>query len=441
MIDDPLLVALARKLDEWPRGAGFAVAFSGGADSTLLLAALARLPAARPLRALHVDHGLHPDSAHWAEQCAATSRTLGVEYVETRVAVDRGSPLGLEAAARTERYRALRELLAADETLLTAHHADDQLETLLLRLLRGTGARGLRGIVEHARFGRGYLGRPLLDFTRAELRTHAERFGLAWIEDPSNRDAAHDRNYLRLHVLPALSARWPAAPRMAQRLARQMAEAGELLAARAAEDARALERLDRVPLGVLRELPASRRNNLLRYLLSELGLSTPNARQLRELVASLDVHRPDAQTRVAWPGAEARIYRSSLYLLAPLPARSAPGTSAPLSRAAAWIGPEGRVELVPTDGDGLPDTWIDAGVTVRFRAGGERFRPLGRGFGCSLKRWLHDAGIVPWMRARVPLIFRGDRLAAVADLALDESAAAPAARRYAVSWTGHPPVR
>ena len=441
MREDALLPALNRKLEEWPRGGGYAVAFSGGADSTLLLTALVRLECGAPLRALHVDHALHPDSARWATHCETTARALGVEYLGVRVTVDRDSPLGLEAAARTARYRALRALLSSGETLLTAHHADDQIETLLLRMLRGTGARGLRGIVEYAPFGPGYLGRPLLEFTRAQLNAQAQRWGASWIEDPANRDPARDRNYLRLHVLPALTARWPAAPRMAQRLARQMAEADEILDERAAEDARGLERLDRVPRSLLLELAPSRRSNLLRYLLRQLGLPMPSARQLQELVASLRVQRRDARPRVAWPGGEGRVYRDALYLFAPLPPASGPLLRAPVTAAAAWAGPEGRVALVPTDGAGLPERWLGAGLTLRFRAGGERLRPLGRTCGCSLKRWLHDAAVVPWMRGRLPLLFHGERLVAVADLALDESAAAaPDVRRFAVSWTDHPPV-
>jgi tRNA(Ile)-lysidine synthase len=160
-------------LDEWTeRGAPprVTVAYSGGLDSTVLLAALCRSRLSLPLRAAHVDHGLHERSAEWSAHCARVAAALGVELVAVRVAVDRSTGEGLEAAAREARYRALRELLVKGEWLLTAHHADDQLETLLLRMLRGTGVRGLRGILPFAPFGVGWLGRPLLSFMRAELR-------------------------------------------------------------------------------------------------------------------------------------------------------------------------------------------------------------------------------------------------------------------------------
>jgi tRNA(Ile)-lysidine synthase len=439
---DPFLRALEKTLSEWPSSAGYAVSFSGGADSTLLLTALARLGLGSRLRALHVDHGLHPDSARWAQHCEAAARALGLQYAGVRVSVAGDSPLGLEGAARAARYGALRELLHPAETLVTAHHADDQLETVLLRMLRGTGVRGLRGIVAHATFGRGYLARPLLDFTRRQLRAQAQGWQLSWIEDPANLDAAHDRNYLRLRVLPALAARWPAAAQVAQRLARQLAEAEELLEERAALDAGGLARADRVPCALLLELAPSRRHNLVRYLLRQLGLPTPNASHLQELDTILQAARHDAQPRVAWPGGEARVYRGWLHLFAPLPPRCVTSPDARLVRGADWVGPEGRVGVLPTDGAGFPEAWLDEGLTVRLRVGGERFRPAGRAADCALKRWLHEAGIVPWMRPRLPLIFRGAQLVAVADLALDQSAACAAGeRRVRVSWTDHPAIR
>ena len=235
---DELTTALRAVLDAWASPFGdhqgssprlpprLTVAFSGGLDSTVLLAALCRLGLAASVRAVHVDHGLHPESAQWSAHCAATAAAFGAEFAAVRVAVDRASRQGLEAAAREVRYRALGELLAPGEWLLTAHHGDDQLETLLLRLLRGTGVRGLRGIIAFGPFAAGSLGRPLLKFTREQLRAQALAWNLPWLEDPSNREPRHDRNYLRLQVLPALLARWPEAAHSAERLAEQMTRGG-----------------------------------------------------------------------------------------------------------------------------------------------------------------------------------------------------------------------
>ena len=441
---DAFAARLRAVLDGWaapsppPR---VTVAFSGGLDSTVLLATLCRIEPLAPVRAAYVDHGLQPRSAQWSEHCARVAAAHGVEFVTMSVAVDRESGEGLEAAAREARYGALRELLAPGEWLLTAHHADDQLETVLLRMLRGTGVRGLRGIIAFGPFGAGWLGRPLLGFTRDELRGEAEARRLAWIDDPSNADPRHDRNYLRRSVLPALRARWPTAALHAERLAEQASDAEQLLEAVAAEDASALAAPWHVPRATLAALAPARQRNLLRHLLRTAGLDAPSARKLEELRSALLESHAESRTRVRWPSGEGRVYREALHLLAPLPPASPRGYAAPLTPASSWVGPEGRLTLAPgREGDGLPQSWLDGGLTVRFRGGGERFRPRGRDHHHSLKHLFQESGVVPWMRDRVPLLYRGDELAAIADLwiSADVDSAPSSEPRWRVEWTEHP---
>jgi tRNA(Ile)-lysidine synthase len=442
VLDDPFLRAVAAKIAEWPSAAGLAVAFSGGLDSTVLLTALARTAFRPKLRALHIDHCLHPDSHLWEAHCRATAERLGVRYSSERVAVRVRAGFGLESAAREARYKALAGVLATGEILLTAHHADDQLETVLLRLLRGSGVRGLRGIVAFAHFGHGFLGRPLLGFSKAELRDQAETWGLQWLEDPSNRDLGLDRNFLRVAVVPMIRERWPAASRMAERLVAQMVDAEEILEATAAYDARDLATLDRVPRAVLLALAPSRQRNMLRYLLREAGLGTVGAKRLEEIRASLATARHDAQTRIDLGAGDARIYRDTLYFVPRLPPASGPEYRAAVSRSSRWSGPEGAIAFEPTNGPGLPLEWLEAGLTLRFRAGGERFRPVGRASSMPLKHWFQESGILPWMRDRIPLLYRGDALVAVADLELDAATRLPTdAPGMRVIWTDHPPVR
>ena len=409
----------------------------------MLLAALCRL-GARGLRAVHVDHGLNPESATWAEHCARVAARLGASFAAVRVTVERGAASGLEAAAREARYRALADLMLPGEIVLTAHHADDQLETVLLRLLRGAGVRGMRGIRELAPFGRGWLGRPLLGSTRSELRAHAEAWGLDWLTDPSNADPRHDRSFLRLDVVPALVGRWPAAARRAARLAEQMADAEAILAEVAAGDARSIDDPRRVPRSALVGLAAPRQRNLLRHLVRGAGLGVPSAQKIEELGAALAGPRQGKGALVQWAGADARVFRDHLYLLPAMPPPSAPGYRATLGKEAVWSGPEGQISFeAVTAGPGLPESWLDAGLELRFRSGGERFRPLDRERSRPLKDWLNAAAIVPWMRNRMPLLYRGDVLVAVADLWLgaDVGAAAPTERCWRVTWTEHPPLR
>lgn len=442
---ESLCLGLERRLETWAAPAWpprLTVAFSGGLDSTVLLAALSRCSLRAPLRAAYVDHGLHHDSERWGAHCAAVAERLGVELVTQRVAVDRASGLGLEGAAREARYRALGALLAPNEWLLTAHHADDQLETLLLRLVRGSGVRGLRGVIAFGQFGVGYLARPLLGFTRVELAAAAEAWRLTWLEDPANREQRHDRNFLRSEVLPALRARWPAVARHAERLGAQMSDAEEILEAVAAADASALAVPWCLPRAVLAELDVARQRNLLRYLVRGAGLGIPSARKIDELRAA--VLTAKGAPVVRWSSGEGRVFRGALHLLAPLPQPSPIDYTAQLARNGGWSGPEGRVALVRTHGpDGLPESWLDEDLTLRFRSGGERFRPRGRRHRHTLRHLFQENGIVPWMRARVPLVYRGEALVAVGDLWVTADAdTAPASEpRWRVEWSHDSVVR
>src|SRR5690606_32177861 len=226
------------------------------------------------IRALHVDHGLHPDSADWARRCERACAGLGVPFIALRVRVDSRDGIGIEAAARRARYAALAAELAPGETLLTAHHADDQLETLLLRLLRGTGVRGLRGILPVARLGRSLVARPLLGFTRAELAAVADRWGLEWLEDPSNRSLDFDRNLIRTRLAPIIRERWgDSAAHRASRLADAMRDAESILDDVARRDlADAGAERGRVPLAPLRALGDARQRNALRRAIRDAGL-------------------------------------------------------------------------------------------------------------------------------------------------------------------------
>lgn len=418
------------------------VAFSGGLDSTLLLAALARREGRLRVRALHINHGLHPESESWVEHCSRTASEFGIAFNSKSVTITKTGGQSLEAAAREARYAMLAELMAPGELLLTAHHRDDQLETVLLRLLRGSGVKGLRGISPNMPFGPGHLARPMLEISKNEIRNCASLWGLNWIEDSSNRNQCFDRNYLRCEVIPQLQQRWPGASITVGRAARQMAAAQELLDFAAVTDSSRVKSPARVSLAYLRELSNSRRGNLLRYLIRGLGLSVPNAAQLDQLLSAIDVTRPDAQTQVQWPGGEGRMFRGQLYLFEPLITASALGYEGQLEISKPWQGPEGRLELSRADGAGLTEAWVEKGLTVRFRTGGERFKPLDSAHSRKLKKLLQLAGIVPWMRPRIPLLYCDSTLVAVGDLWLSDEAckAEGNGRAWQVTWTDHPSI-
>jgi tRNA(Ile)-lysidine synthase len=278
----------------------------------------------------------------------------------------------------------------------------------------------------------------MLAFSRDEILAAARAWQLEWIEDPSNENLRFDRNYLRARVVPAISGRWPSARRSVAQAARQMADAEEILQAVARADAEVVERGGRIERAALASLSAARQRNVLRRLIAERSLPVPNARQLEGLRSAVAASRPDARTRLRWPGAEARLYRDHLYVLPPLDERSVAGYRGHVSPDRPWRGPEGTVTLERTARRGLPHAWVAEGIELAFRQGGERFRAAVPGPRRRLKRWLQEAAVLPWMRDRIPLLYHDGQLVAIGDLWLMPVTQTEA---WCVCWTDHPPVQ
>lgn len=413
--------------DALPAGdAPLLVGFSGGLDSTVLLHALAALPAARArgLRAIHVHHGLHADADAWALHCEQACAALDVSLAVVRVDVARERGDGPEAAARAARYGAFGEALGAGEVLALAHHRDDQAETFLLRALRGSGVDGLAAMRPWRPFLRGWLWRPLLALPQATLADHARARGLRWLDDPSNAELAFDRNFLRRRVLPLLRERWPRADAAFARSAALAAQAQDLLEE---EDQRLLAHAriapDTLDVGLLAEIPAARRARLLRAWIRALDLPPLPAQGVAQLDAQLLGARADADARFAWAGAELRRWRRLLHAGPVRP-------PLPVDWQAWWDGSE-RLRL-PT-GDALvlapmraaaAPTRFPAPLQVRARRGGERIRLPGRAHSHALKHVLQERAVPPWVRERLPLLLDADgALLAAGDIAVAESLA------------------
>jgi tRNA(Ile)-lysidine synthase len=404
------------------RGRRLCVAYSGGLDSSVLLSALAALRVRERfvLRALHVDHQLQPQSAAWARAARRRARTLRVPCRTIEVTVAHGRGRSLEAAAREARYGALRGALARDEVLLTAHHQEDQLETVLLALLRGSGVRGLAAMGARSAWAGSALLRPLLPVSRQQLEHYARVHRLDWSEDPSNADERFDRNYLRRGVLPLLRQRWPAAAATASRSAAHLAEARwllEQLAATALQDARDGPAL---LVSVLRRLALPQRRNAMRQWLAERGLPPPDQRRLREICGPMLTARDDALPRVSWRGGELRRYANRLFAFdncaAPPPPRALERWD---WRARPWLplGGGGALGLVHDRHGDVRLAALPRLLGVGQRGGGERLAAAqGR---LALKDLLQMQGVAPWERAAVPLVLHAGRIIAVADLWLD----------------------
>lgn len=393
------------------------VAYSGGVDSTVLLHALAVSTYASDIIAVHIDHGLHPDSSRWEKHCRDFAGTLRVGYESRRVSMAEKMENGPESAARSARYDAFRSFIKPGDCLLSAHHENDQAETLLLNLMRGSGPAGLAGIGSIQSFGLGQLLRPMLGVPGDAIEAYARQHGLTWVDDPSNDDSRFDRNFLRNAILPELAARWPAVSNRLRRSAELIGEASELLNDLADIDLKTLGEPGKLGITRLRQLSAVRQRNVLRRAVRLCGLPPPPATRLHQLIDELLPARADAQPLVTWAGAEVRRFRDSLFVMPPLPdvagddaGMLVPGTSVSLGSGL------GSVSLVEDGGAGIDPAQANTGIAIRYRHGGETIRIDSRGPTRKLKTLLQEEGIVPWMRPRLPLLFANDRLLAVADL-------------------------
>jgi tRNA(Ile)-lysidine synthase len=418
------------------------IAFSGGLDSTVLLHALAdsRIAHGHPLIAVHVDHGLHGQSAEWARHCEAFSASLDVPFVSCKVTVEKASGLGPEAAAREARYATLRRLMEPGDWLVSAHHQDDQAETLLLHLMRGSGPAGLAGIRPIRRFAAGWLARPLLDVSRDDLETYAAGQNLDFIDDPSNVDTAFDRNFLRHEVIPLLESRWPGAANRIRRSAQLQRESADLLAALADQDGSDIVSPGgKLTIGNLSKLPEARQRNLLRHTLLSLGLPLPGAAQLEQIVREVIPAREDAQPVVVWRGGQARRYRNNLYLMPSDVEEELPSAAQPIEGGRAILPAGlGEIRLHRSDDTGLSDAVIAQGLEIRYREGGEEIKPLFQRHTRKLKKMLQEEGVVPWMRDRVPLLYSDDKLVAIADQWIAVEASGEPGT--IIEWRSHPPI-
>lgn len=415
-----LATDLTLPLPHLPPRARIWVAYSGGLDSTVLLHLL-RARNTPNLRAVHVHHGLQSAADDWARQARRFCRQLGVPLSVKKVDVRAARGEGPEAAARTARYAALQSVLREHDLLATAHHRDDQAETVLLRALRGTGVTGLAAMAPLQPLPPGQLWRPLLDIPRARLRAYAEQHQLRWIDDPHNSDPRYARSYLRNELMPRLQRHWPQAQRSLVQLAEQAREAAGLLAELGVADLETARGGEGWSVQALLALPAARRGNALYQLWIAQNWQAPGAAQLAMLERSVLRARADAEPVLRHAQGEWRRYRDRLYALPPLP----PLPARPFARR--WDGC-GRLILPPGCGELQAGPGpAQAGLRVELTGGGERFRPQGSAHSRTLKNLFQEAGVPVWLRRRTPLLRRKGEIVWIGGLGW--SAELPTAQR------------
>ncbi|MBA1444895.1 MAG: tRNA lysidine(34) synthetase TilS [Chromatiales bacterium] len=425
-----------------PRSGDCHVAFSGGLDSSVLLHALVRIRDRLPgeLKAIHIHHGLQSEADAWGNHCRDFAGALEVPYQQINLALNPSPGESVEALAREARYRVLADLLQPDDWLLTAQHQDDQAETLLLQLLRGSGPAGLAAMAKTARLGKGWLQRPLLGFTRQALEAYAQSEDLTWVEDPSNRDLEFSRNYLRHEIMPRIQAHWPAASATLSRSAGLCADAQVLIDELAAEDMQRCRGSEsgRLSVKVLSRLSEPRIRSLLRHWVRDQGVVAPGYRHLQRMLDECVLGREDANPLVGWGGMEVRRYRDDLFIGPRLPPHDA-GLCLSWNGEAALTLPSGlgRLEVSLAEHGVDAERWQNGRIEVRFRRGGERCRPAGDSHHRSLKQLFQTWGVPPWLRDRIPLIFLDGKLAIIPGFAVCQPfVAAEGAAAVQLDWKG-----
>ena len=429
VLHDKLETALA----ELTSARKFLIGLSGGLDSVVLLHAMVRLRehcgGAFQLRALHINHQLQDQAPSWEQHCQRQCAVLGVEFISSRVEIS-GST-GIENAARQARYHEFEAELLPEEELLLAHHRDDQMETLLLRLIRGSGSRGLSGIPRSRVLGANRLLRPLLDIDREELQNYAESEQLTWIEDHSNKDEGFDRNYCRHSLLPLIEARWPEYRQSWSKSAVLASESEGLLQELAAIDLVqiATESKSIVSREKLLALAEPRRRNVLRHWLANLGAKELGWNQLQQLSKEV---LPGASAQFIAEDFQVFCFRESVYVLDSAELERDLESIELAARRGLPVAGEvmlpgnGRLQIRAKQGEGICADKL-SNLSIRYRRGGETCRLAGRP-SKTLKKILSESEVPPWLRSRIPLLYDGEELSYIPGVGVSEELAAKGAQ-------------
>jgi len=412
------------------QAAGWLVAVSGGLDSMVLLHALVQLSRSQqcpPIRVVHINHGLHADAHVWQQQVERQAQAYGLACATQNAVIDPllKQKLGLEAAARDARYQFFEQQLGAGEVLLLAQHADDQSETLLLRLMRGAGVAGLRAMPQQRSLGLGCMLRPLVNVRQQALTDYANQHQLVWCDDPSNDNTRFDRNFLRHQVLPLLRQRWPTMDRRLATTAAVMGDTAQLLDEVAAADLYLLNKdsanSECLPAAALLALSKPRRHNLLRHWLALHKVPVLSHAAMQQVDDEVLTSADDAQPCLVFGAWSLRRNHGQLWL-APYEGHGNVLVFESWSTSISQADLDHGVMVLSAGQLDAGDYTVAIALAVgdhlelRGRVGGERCKPLGRVHSQSLKKLLQEAKVPAWERQHLPLFYVNGELAMVADL-------------------------
>lgn len=383
----------------------FIIALSGGLDSMVLLHLFSRLKV-NSVIAHHVHHGLSENADDWLEFCQQQSEALHIKFRFNRVVLDDKNRSSLEALARDARYAALQKGFNENSYLVTAHHQDDQLETILLALKRGAGLTGLQGIIGKQDLDKGQLIRPLLNFSREQLEQYASLHQLRWIEDESNTDQRFDRNFIRHSITPLLKARWPSIAKTVSRSALHCQTQQAIVDELTQRDFYQCASTDlSLNIPSLKILSKARRNNVLRFWFKKLGLTYPSTKQISIIWIDIALAQADASPQLKLQSRILCRYRETLYLIKHK-------KQVVDNKVITWQGEAllplcaGNIHLkIEASSSFLNNEHC---VQVCFRGQlpeAITCQPIGRNKSRSVKKLLHEYHVPPWERDFIPFIF------------------------------------
>lgn len=395
------------------------IGYSGGVDSHVLLHLCTSITRLKDrITAVYVHHGLQSEAESWARHCKKTAESLGVGFILLRVNAVASQGESPEEAARNARYTALKSLINVNDALLVAQHRDDQLETVLLQLFRGSGLRGLSAMPEMMAFGRGMMLRPLLNVSKLAIDDYAQAHALSWVDDPSNLSHDYDRNFLRNAVLPLLKQRWPACDKTVARSARHCADAQVMISDHAEElFHQVLNSADNtLSISKLKSYKLSQQSLVIRQWFQALNLKMPALAFVERLQSEVLIAREDSDPVLSGQGYCVRRYRDKLYCLRQVPTEMVLERIWPAGQTSIRVSDHQTLSCVPSSAGISSDRWQNAVISVKARRGGEKIRLPGREGHHALKNLFQEAGVPPWGRESLPLVYLDDKLAAVGEL-------------------------
>ena len=415
------------------------VSLSGGVDSIVLLYALNQsLGKGSSIRAIHINHNLAKDSESWADFCKKTCDQIQIQIDIHSVKVSTKEGFGIEAAARKARYHKLQRSIEEGEWLMTAHHQDDQLETVLLRMARGTGVEGLQGIQKKFNFGKGKILRPLLNVSKDEILGYAREKKLDWVVDTSNQETYFDRNFLRMKVIPTLKERWPAFSSSVSRLSDISTQTSTLLKELAEQDLGFNYPIKNLDTGVFKNKSIGRVINIIRFLILKNKMSVPSMKVLNSGVNTL-LNPKSVNPSMVWDNYCIKRYLNRLYFLQL--SELQPNQSNKLMN---WsinkplmLDENGSIlAATMAKGQGLSLKKCNKNLDVQFRKGGESIRPVGHKITKKLKKLFQEDHILPWTRDKIPLLYKKNELVGVGDLWFNQNYIASAEEDgFLVNWS------